>query len=271
MTSDAPPRTPLSLLRALSAGFALPFEALALLRRERALWPLASAPIGIATLALAAVLFALALWFPELRALFADLLPELRAEAWYAWLWVGPARVVLWLLGWLLLLMLSLVGLLFAFVLAGFAAAPFLDALSLQVEQMVARPAAAAEGAGLRALLRGGVFALREELRRLLFFVGVWLALACAGLLLPGAQLLVAPALLIFTLLFLTLDYTSYHFDRQHLDFAAKRNWLRANWATAIGFGAAAATLCAVPGLNLLALPVLATAGTLLALRYPPV
>jgi uncharacterized protein involved in cysteine biosynthesis len=37
-----------------------------------------------------------------------------------------------------------------------------------------------------------------------------------------------------------------------------------------VGFGAAAFVICLVPGLNLLLIPGLVVAGTLLALRHPP-
>jgi uncharacterized protein involved in cysteine biosynthesis len=37
------------------------------------------------------------------------------------------------------------------------------------------------------------------------------------------------------------------------------------------GFGSAAFVCCFVPGLNLLVIPVLVVAGTLLAMRHPPV
>ena len=109
-----------------------------------------------------------------------------------------------------------------------------------------------------------------EEARRLAFFAAVWLAITLGGLLVPGGQILVAPLLTGFAMLFLPLDYASYTLDRRRVGFATKREWVRENAGTVGGFGAAAFALCAVPGVNLLALPVLVTAGTLLALRYPP-
>ena len=37
-----------------------------------------------------------------------------------------------------------------------------------------------------------------------------------------------------------------------------------------LGYGSAAFLTCLIPGLNLLAMPVLVVGGTLLALRHPP-
>ena len=55
--------------------------------------------------------------------------------------------------------------------------------------------------------------------------------------------------------------------DRRTLGLRGKLAWLRAHARAAIGFGAAGLLLCAVPVVNLFALPVLVVAGTLLVLR----
>ena len=49
----------------------------------------------------------------------------------------------------------------------------------------------------------------------------------------------------------------------------ARRNWLSDNLPTVLGFGSTAMATALVPGLNLLLLPSLVIAGTLLALRHP--
>jgi CysZ protein len=95
-------------------------------------------------------------------------------------------------------------------------------------------------------------------------------AIAVTGLLVPGGQVLAPPAMLLFTLLFLPLDYASYALDRRRLRFRDKRRWILDHRGVMLGFGAAAFVLCLVPVLNLLAMPVLVTAGTLLVLRNPP-
>ena len=250
-------------------GFGLIREALGILRRERRLWSLASVPILATALALAGAVILITAFFPEIHAFATGWLPALDASAWYEWLWIGPAVAVLWLLGRVLLVALSVAGAVAAFILANLVSAPFLDALALRVESLEAgTPAPEAEGSFI-AIVRDGAQALREELRRLAFFVTVWIGVTLAGIVIPGAQLLVAPALAGFTIFFLPLDYASYTLDRRRVSFARKRAWLFAHRAVAAGFGTAGFALCAVPGINLAATPVLVIAGTLLAMRLP--
>ncbi len=240
-----------------------------MLRRERSLWSLALVPFGLSLLAFGLAVAGLAAWGGALHGFVVGWLPELHAQAWWAWLWVGPARALLFMLGNLLFAAVALACLVAAFLLAGLLASPFHDALSRRVERIVCGRVDEVEEPGLGAILREGGRALREELRRLTFFLALWAAIAVLGLVVPGGQVLAPPAMLGLTLLFLPLDYASYTLDRRRLDFAAKRAWLLGHAHAMLGFGAAAFLLCAVPVLNLLAMPILVVSGTLLALRYP--
>jgi CysZ protein len=254
----------------LLAGLRLPLEAWRLLRRERSLWRLAAAPLALTGASVVAALGAIVAWAPELHELASGWLPIPEAATWYAWLWVGPLRVLLALLGLLLFAGLAGALLVAAFALANLLASPFLDALSRRVERLVAGEVPEAGGAGLRALVREGGRAVAEEARRTAFFVGVELALLAAGLLLPGGQLVAAPAMTLFAIGFLPLEYASYCLDRRRVPFREKRRWVLARAPLMLGYGSAAFLTCLVPGLNLLALPVLVVGGTLLALRYAP-
>ena len=71
---------------------------------------------------------------------------------------------------------------------------------------------------------------------------------------------------LLFTMLFLPLDYTGYLLDRREIPFRTRRGWVWRHRRAMLGFGAAALGTFLVPGLNFLCLPWLVTAGTLLAL-----
>jgi len=113
--------------------------------------------------------------------------------------------------------------------------------------------------------------ALREELRRAVFFLVVVGSLVSLGFLIPGAHLLTGPSIVVFAIFFLPLDYASYTLDRRRYSFRQKRIWLMTNKPAAVGFGGAAFLICWVPGLNFLAMPILVTAGTLLAIRNAPV
>lgn len=89
---------------------------------------------------------------------------------------------------------------------------------------------------------------------------------------LRGARrhLVTGPLLIVATVLLLPLDYAGFALDRRQIRFRSRRRWLRTNFSTMIGFGGVAFIACLVPGLNLLILPALVTAGTLLVLRIPP-
>ena len=250
-------------------SFALPAAALRLLLRERRLWPLAALPLLLSVAAVVGAAGGMLAWSGEIRAFASGLFPVLGAETWYAWLWVGPLRALFFLLGLALFAALAALAVVAAFALASLVASPFHDALARRVEEIVTGRVEALNEPGFAGLLRQASRAVREEARRLGFFAALWLSLAAVGMLVPGGQLLAAPALVLLSLLFLPLDYAGYTFDRRGVPFAERRRWVRRHLGPALGFGAAALLLCAVPGLNLLALPVLVVAGTLLALRYP--
>jgi len=262
-------RGPLGEVGSAARSFALPAAALRLLLRERRLWPLAALPLLLSVAAVVGAAAGVLTWSGEIRAFASGLLPVPGAETWYAWLWVGPLRALSFLLGVALFAALAAVAVVAAFALASLVASPFHDALARRVEEIVTGRVEALNEPGLAGLLRQASRAVREEARRLGFFAALWLSVGAVGTLVPGGQLLAAPALLLLSLLFLPLDYAGYTFDRRGVPFAERRRWVRRHLGPALGFGAAALLLCAVPGLNLLALPVLVVAGTLLALRYP--
>jgi uncharacterized protein involved in cysteine biosynthesis len=255
---------PRGSLAQAAAGFRLPLEGARLLLRERRLWAPALVPFLLSFVTLAAVLAGLISWAGPLYAWATGWLPELNAASPLSWLWVGPAKLAIALLGAALFLAAAALGLTLAFLLAGVLAAPFHDALSRRVEALLGRDTKAPS----HGILRDGLFALREELRRTCYFAALFVPLALLGLLVPPLQALTAPALFALTLFFLPLDYASYSLDRRRVSFAAKRRWLRAHAPATLGFGAAAFLACSIPGANLLAMPFLVVGGTLLALRY---
>lgn len=257
-------------VRAAASGFALPFEALGLVRRRSDLRRLAAVPLACSLLLVTAALALIYAYAGEVLGFLTGWMPALEVGAWYAWLWIGPARLLLSIVGALLFLLAVGGSVVAAGLVASVVAAPFLDALSLRVE-LIEAGAVPDEGpttlASLLAELRRTVVG---ELQRVGFFAVLWGAIFIAGVVVPGGQLVAPPVLVALTVLFLPLDYAGHLFDRHKLPFRARRAWLRANLATLAGFGAAAFTTCLVPGLNFVLLPVLVAAGTLLAVRYPP-
>ncbi len=257
----------------LASGFRLLFESFGLLRRERGLWGLAMLPLVFSLLAATTALSLIYLNAGDIYGHVAAGLPVLEVEAWYQWIWLGPAKLILEVLAVAVFAIVTAVALVASILLASVAAAPFLDALSARVEVLVlgGPTDGPSEGAGGVGGLVGEVASsIGNELRRVAFFAGIWLALFVAGLLIPGAALVTGPLMVAVTILFLPLEYGGFSLDRRQVPFAARRRWVLANTPLMIGFGSAAFVSCFVPGVNLIMIPVLVVAGTLLVLRNPP-
>lgn len=254
------------------SGVRLFFEGFGILRRERELWALSSVPVLFSFAAVALAVTVVTMNAGDIHALVTDWMPALEAPAWYAWIWIGPARLLFGLLGGLLFLAVAAASVVAGLLVANLAASPFLDSLAQRVE---ARLAASVVPAGVEARAGGGLLreagrSLVNESRRLAFFLGVWVVITGAGLLVPGGQLVAGPALIAFTVLFLPLEYAGFALDRRQVSFRARRSWIWSRMSLMAGFGGVAFAAGLVPGLNLLLLPVLVISGTLLALRHPP-
>jgi CysZ protein len=247
-------------------GIALLTEGVGFLRKHRGLWPLASVPTALATLAVgvAGVLFWVELG--AVHAIFVEAMPSVEPGAWWSWLWVAPARALFFVLSWLGVLVCFALSLLAALLVASLLSAPFLDVLSQKVEYIVNGETHESGLSPLREALRSFL----SELQRIAFMGAIWLTLTLVGFVLPGAHLLTAPLLVAATIVFLPLDYAGFALDRRGVSFAARRAWLGARLPLMLGFGGVAFVACMIPGLNLVLMPSLVTAGTLLVLRAGP-
>ena len=260
---------PLAPVRGTSGGFAVHAEGLRLLVGERRLWALAAIPFAISLLAVSLAIGAIVTYAGTLWALASGVLPFPEAGAWYSWLWVAPLRALAWLAEVLAFVLLAGAAIVLAWLTAGVLAAPFHDALAARVESVVTGRVHDESRPGLRGLVGDAGRSMFEELRRLIFFVGVQALILFLGFVIPGGQLLAAPAMTVFAMLFLPLDYASYTLDRRKIPFRRKRRWVLAHRDAMLGFGAAAFLTFLVPLLNFAAMPVLVVSGTLLALRTP--
>lgn len=268
--SASDPRTATGPVGSALAGLRLPLEGAETLLRERALWWPAAVPVLLSLLAFALAVAAIVAGADTLWAFATSFAPELTAERWWAWLWVGPAKAGLLALEALVFLALCAVALVGAYLLASLVASPFHDALSRRVERLVTGAVVDASAPGVRGLLGEGLRAVAEEARRLAFFLALVGPLVLLGIVVPPAHVVTGPAVVAITILFLPLDYASYTLDRRRISFREKRVWLQARKPLMAGFGSAAFLLCLVPVLNFAATPVLVVAGTFLALRNPP-
>jgi uncharacterized protein involved in cysteine biosynthesis len=250
-------------------GFSLVGEGLGFLRRERRLWVLATIPVLFATLIVGT---AVGLFWVRLELIHdacVSILPILEATDWWTWLWVGPGKLVVWLLGWFGVVVALAISLVAALLLANLLSAPFLDQLSQRVES-IARGEPLTGTQGLAAIAAETLRSFAAEFQRLAFLGAIWIVLSLAGFVLPGAHLVTGPLLIATTVLLLPLDYAGFALDRRQIPFRSRRRWLWANLSTMTGFGGIGFIACLVPGLNLLVLPALVTAGTLLVLRIEP-
>jgi uncharacterized protein involved in cysteine biosynthesis len=237
--------------------------------RDRSLWSLAAVPVVFCTLALGVAGSLVYFNAADLYAALTSWLPILEVTAWYQWLWLGPAKLAIGALGAAIFAVVSGLSVLVALLIANLASAPFLDLLSQRVEQNVLGGVVDSGESGFAAIAAEVRRTMAGELQRIVFFVAVWGAISLFGILIPGAQLVAPLLLVLFTAAFLPLDYAGYHLDRRQVSFRARRDWLQKHLSMMLGFGGTAMATALVPGLNLLLLPALVVAGTLLAIRYP--
>ncbi len=250
-------------------GLGMLGEGIRFIRRERRLWPVAVIPVLFATGLVAAAGSLFWVRMDQIHEAWVSLLPVLEATQWWTWIWVGPGQVLLWLIGWLAVAAAFALSVLAALLTANLLSAPFLDRLSVRVEA-IAGAADAQESQGFGALVHETLRSFLAELQRLVFLVAVWGSLSLIGFVIPGAHLVTAPLLVAVTVLLLPLDYAGFALDRRGISFRDRRRWLSENLSGMTGFGGTAFLACLVPGLNLLVMPALVTAGTLLVIRTMP-
>lgn len=249
-------------------GLGLHREAIRFLWNNRSLWPLAAVPALLSLLSFAGVGLVLLSYGEPLGALTSSWLPILEVADWYQWIWIGPAKFILWLVSGLLFLLAVALLFLMGFLIANILAAPFLDLLSARVEKLV-KGKGEEVPEGFWGFVKELTRTVLEELRR----TGVFLLLQSCVLLLgliPVLQILAVPIAIGIAVLFLTLDMASYALDRRKFSFAEKRQWLSANRYSVMGFGSLAMFACAVPGVNWFVMPWFVTGGTLFVLRSCP-
>jgi uncharacterized protein involved in cysteine biosynthesis len=184
---------PLAALGGAVSGFALPLEGARLLLRERRLWGPALVPLA---LSVAAVSVTLALVVGNAGSLYGWItgwMPQLEAARWYAWLWIGPALLLLRLGGALLFLLLLGVCLVAAYLLASLLAAPFHDVLSRRVEQLVTGDVRDEARPGWRGALADAAFSLIGEGRRIACFAAIVGPLVLVGFAVPAAHVVTGP------------------------------------------------------------------------------
>lgn len=242
------PAAPAGLL----AGALYPFRALGVLNRNRRLWRFIGIPVLVN---IAAGLLLYAGLFVALRA-WAERLSQDQSSPWLAGLLGAALALALFVglplgIGWLLVRFGVVLG------------SPWYGQLSEQLEWQYGgrRPAEAR-------LTAGGVLydigrALSFELKKLLLLVGLGLPLLLLNLVPVAGQVLATVGGVALGVTIACLDFFDSSLERRRLRFRAKLGVIRRHAPASIGFGLVAFGLAAIPLLNLLAIPLCVTAGTL--------
>ncbi|MBS1967929.1 MAG: EI24 domain-containing protein [Chloroflexi bacterium SZAS-1] len=238
------------MIQALIAGLAYPFRALGLLARTRRLWGYVLIPI-LVNMLVGATLYA-ALLFTGLRAIDGAVAT---LPAWAA-LFGSLLRVLLIVL---LFIATGFVLVRFGVVLG----APWYARLSEQLELMQ-RGVAPEQVSGVAAALRDLSRALLFELKKLLLVLVVGGILLLLNLIPGVGQVLATAGGIVLGATIACLDFLDYPLERRLLSFRQKLGVIRRALPSTAGFGLVALGLVSIPFLNLLAIPLCVTAGTLL-------
>lgn len=250
----------------LIRGFGFPFRGIAFLARHRSLWTWAALPAAVNVGVFAAALGVFLYFFGTLYSLTTGWMYPEAPDFFLGWAWVVPLRLFAWTIG-VLLLLAALLILYGAFLALGLViAAPFLALLSQRVETLVTGKAAH-EAISWKAALATVLESVADEFRKVAFFVGAQLVLWVLGLLLPFLAPVSVAVALVFTLVFMPLEYAGFAMDSRHLRFVERRALVWRHLSLMLGFGAAASLSLLLPLLNFVCMPALVVGGTLMMLH----
>jgi CysZ protein len=228
-----------------------PFRGGAFLLGRPGLWPLAMLPFLLTLLLYVTLLWGghhfLSGW----------------VEGWLAeregWFW-SALEVAISVLYWLVL---SVVLALIFVPVATVIASPFNDLLSEKVEFRY-KGVRVDEPFSLRSIWRGIRVGVIGDLYRAVKLALLLLLAFCLNIIpvIGNAAAVAASAFL--TIMYLTLEFTSYSMDRRYYTWDRKKRFLRRHRARTLGFGTASFFLMLVPIVNAAFIPISAVGGTLL-------
>jgi CysZ protein len=253
---DAGPALPRGMVKQFLKGLYYPLDAMLMLFREK-LWRLALVPIVVNLFLMGLILAAILFWLgPYLNQLdvFLNTLSLGPYLTWFA----GFLSSLLWVISAVISFLLSGV---FVYLIGQAVASPFLDLLGERVEKIVL--GAEEVPLGFRAMGRSVVMACSD----LFWSIFVWVILHIPLLLIALLPLIGAPiwstGSFVVSAFIVAVDFAGLPMARRLVPFR-KRFFIlwRLRWLS-LGLGTALFVLLFIPGLNLLALPVAAIAGTL--------
>lgn len=227
-------------MKSFFSGLAYPFRGVAYFLGRPALWKYFAAAFAINL-----VLFTvLAILFFKVRA---DLVEWIMPDRWYAWVRVG--------LGWILTVIVAVLGLFLFTIVGNLLASPFLDAMTERILTDLGETLPPSRGP-LQAFLRS----LRNQSIKLVFF-GAIQALLLLLWVIPVVGLLHPPLSAIVTILFLGFEYVDYPLDARQLPVPRRFEWMVAHFGATFAYGLVLFPLFLIPLVGYLCLP-LAVAGS---------
>lgn len=232
-------------------GFSYPLRAFRFLNTHPALYRLVAIPFLVNLVVFTAVIY---FGFGFIQGLLSHYLP-----AGEGWCW----QILRYLL-WALATLLSLGLVFFTFTTIGsLIAAPFNDLLSARTEEACIG-AREAEPFRLARFLQEAKLTVVVETKKIFFFVA-GMALLLFLHLLPGlGALLYGVCSLLWTILFLVVEYTGYVLTRNRFSFADQRRLIFSQAPILLGFGCSLFALLLIPLLQLFCIPLGVVGATLL-------
>lgn len=193
------------------------------------------------------VVFSLAVW---LGLHFFDTTVESMIPVGDEWYWS-----VLYYLLWLVAVFVVALLVFFLFAIVGnLIASPFNDILSEKTE-IILTGRERNEPFVLRTFLRDSLHTFLDELLKISAYVGGMLGLFILSFLPAVGPALFTLLSILWTALFLVVDYTGYVFSRHKLLFKDQRHFISRHKLASVGFGTGALCLLAIPFLQFFTIP----------------
>lgn len=217
-------------------------------------------PILITGVALFAVFYGAGSLYDDFAAALWSLFPESWSEA-SGWTG-GLLRGLRWLLEVLAGIMIALLGLVAVFLLSSVIAAPFNDALSEAVEDILT--GRRAPPFSFRRMVADIVRTIRIELLKVVVYVVVIGPMFVVSFLVPGVGQLVSLAAFVLTAVYLGVDYIDWPAARREWSVGDRVAFVRRQLPAVAGFGTGVWVLLFIPLVNLLFMPAAVAGGTML-------
>ncbi len=219
-------------------------------------------PILITGLALVGVFYSAGTFYDDLGGAVWSLFPESWNEATG---WVGGLLGALrWLIEFVVGILITLFGLLLVLVLSSVVAAPFNDALSEAVENIVIGESA--PPFSFARMLADVARTIRLELLKVLVYVAVVGPMFLASFFIPGIGQIVSLVGFALTAVYLGIDYIDWPAARRDWSVRDRVAFTRRQLPAVAGFGTGVWLLLFIPLVNLFFMPAAVAGGTMLFL-----